>query len=87
MTVKELIEKLYQLDPDLRVFTYGYEGGYNDLEKILQEDEMALNVHNEWYYGKHDLVSLIREDKSKFTIVKGIVLSTKKNKSYEKMLL
>ncbi len=29
MTIKELIEKLQQLDPDLHVFTTGYEGGYH----------------------------------------------------------
>jgi hypothetical protein len=32
MTVKELIEQLQQLDPDLRVFTRGYEGGYEDAD-------------------------------------------------------
>ncbi len=31
MTVKELIEQLIQLDPDLHVFTQGYEGGYDML--------------------------------------------------------
>jgi hypothetical protein len=74
MTVKELIEHLSELDPELPVFTYGYEGGYNDLEKVLQEDEIVLNVHDEWYYGKHDLLSFLTKDKSKYTTVKGIIL-------------
>jgi len=42
MTVKELIKHLSELDPELPVFTYGYEGGYNDLEKVLQEG---------WFYA------------------------------------
>lgn len=74
MTVKQLIEQLQQLDPELHVFVHGYEGGYNDVT-ISEEKEIALNVHEEWYYGNHEDVnySLI-EDKSQYTIVKGIVL-------------
>jgi len=74
MTIKELIEQLEQLDPDLHVFTAGYEGGFNDVY-VGNEREIALNVHEEWYYGKHEDAnySLI-EDKSKYKIVKGIVL-------------
>lgn len=30
MTVKELIEKLQELDPETCVMTSGYEGGYAD---------------------------------------------------------
>ena len=32
MTVKELIEKLSELDPELHVFVPGYEGGYHYLK-------------------------------------------------------
>ena len=35
MTVKELIEQLQQLDPDLHVFVRGYEGGYDDAGPII----------------------------------------------------
>jgi hypothetical protein len=75
MTVKELIEQLQQLDPDLHVFTAGYEGGYNDVY-VGEEMEIALDVHEEWYYGKHEDASTEYHvpDKSKFKIVKGIVL-------------
>jgi hypothetical protein len=75
MTVKELIEQLQQLDPDLHVFTAGYEGGYNDVY-VGEEMEIALNVHDEWYYGKHEDASTEYHvpDKSKYKIVKGIVL-------------
>ena len=71
MTVKELIEKLQQLDPELHVFVDGYEGGYDDIA-ISEIKDIELNVHEEWYYGKHDNV-----DDSKITdnpIVKGIIL-------------
>ena len=77
MTVKELIEQLQQLDPDLHVFTSGYEGGYEDVG-ISEIKEIALDVHtdsDEWWYGKHEDVNYSSiEDKSKYTIVKGIIL-------------
>lgn len=74
MTVKELIEKLQQLDPSLRVFTYGYEGGYNDVSDAFEQEIIALDYHEEWYYGKHEAIRFIRKDKSKYTTVKGIIL-------------
>jgi hypothetical protein len=45
MTVKELIEKLQQLDPDLRVVTDGYEGGYKDVSDTFESFDLALNVN------------------------------------------
>jgi hypothetical protein len=76
MTVKELIEQLQQLDPDLHVFTSGYEGGFDDVYVGKDIMEIALDVHEEWYYGKHDSAdnTYYVPDKSKHTIVKGIVL-------------
>jgi hypothetical protein len=71
MTVKELIEKLQQLDPELHVFVDGYEGGYDDVA-ISEIKDIELNVHEEWYYGKHD-----NANDTKITdnpIVKGIIL-------------
>jgi len=55
MKVKELIEQLSKLDPELMVIVDGYEGGvteasYADVETI------ALDVHSEWYYGPHEKV-------------------------------
>ena len=76
MTVKELIEQLQQLDPDLHVFTQGYEGGYEDV--YVDEDvmEIALDVHEEWYYGKHERADNTYHvpNKLNYTIVKGIIL-------------
>jgi hypothetical protein len=72
MLVKELIEQLQTLDPDLHVFVSGYEGGYDDLNPSFVAKEIALDIHKEWYYGKHDDVDA--DFKDKYTIVKGIIL-------------
>lgn len=75
MTVKELIEQLQTLDPDLQVFVSGYEGGYNDAGPIGNVVDMVLDYHEEWYYGKHELVEYCRHDPIKeHKIVKGIIL-------------
>ena len=71
MTVKELIEQLQQLDPELHVFVDGYEGGYEDVS-ISEVKDIALNVYNDWWMGEHD-----NYDETKHidnTVVKGIIL-------------
>lgn len=75
MTVKELIEQLQQLDPDIHVFTNGYEGGYCDIE-ISALKEIALNIHKEEWMGPHEDADIkyYVKDKLKHTIVKGIIL-------------
>lgn len=52
MKVKELIEQLNKLDPELGVFVRGYEDGVNDVSRI---DEVYIkeDVYDEWYYGQH----------------------------------
>ena len=72
MTVKELIEKLQTLDPNLRVFVSGYEGGYDDAAIPNNIMDIALDYHDEWYYGKHEDANMV--DKTKYTIVKGVIL-------------
>ena len=76
MTVKELIEQLQQLDPDLHVFVQGYEGGYDDAGPVSNVMDIALDIHEEWYYGKHEDADTVYyvPDKDKYTIVKGIIL-------------
>jgi hypothetical protein len=79
MTVKELIEKLQQLDPDLYVFRTGYESGYCDVDFISEPLDMALDVNHEdeWWYGPHDVIGKLgveEKNKSKYKIVKGIIL-------------
>ena len=79
MTVKELIEYLQTIDPELRVFVKGYEAGYNDVNAINHED-MVLNMNNIWYYGKHDLLrNMEKKDKildkeSNHKSIKGIII-------------
>jgi|APCry1669189534_1035231.scaffolds.fasta_scaffold41364_2 hypothetical protein len=76
MTVKELIEQLQQLDPELRVFVQGYEGGYNDAGPISDIKDIALDYHKgTWYYGSHEDVNAYELGPShSFEIVKGIIL-------------
>jgi hypothetical protein len=79
MTVKELIEYLQTIDPELKVFIKGYEAGYNDVNTINHE-KMVLNVNNIWYYGKHELLrNMEKKDKildkeSNHNSVKGIII-------------
>ena len=74
MTVRDLIRQLTELDPDLRVFTQGYESGYDD-PRISEEKSIALNVHSDWYYGKHeDATKDILESPNKYKVVRGVVL-------------
>lgn len=72
MTVKELIQKLSELDPELHVFTEGYEGGFQDVNPNLPQKDIYLNIHEEWWYGPHDThPSINRKDQLP---VKGIIL-------------
>ena len=57
MTVKELIEKLQTVDPDLVVLTNGYEGGYREVFFNDHVIEFLKDVNIEWYYGPHEQVS------------------------------
>lgn len=74
MTIKELIERLSQIeDQNIRVMTRGYEGGYDDASIYFRIINVALNVNSEWYYGSHEMVSENHNYKDK-EIVKAIVL-------------
>ena len=55
MNIRELIDELQKHDPEMRVVTAGYEGGYCDLSGF-EEIKINLDVNNEWYYGKHEVV-------------------------------
>ena len=84
MIVKELIEYLQTVDPELKVFIKGYEAGYNDVNTIDHEN-MVLNVNNIWYYGKHELLRNIEKKdkildrKSEHKSVKGIIIGYEEN--------
>jgi hypothetical protein len=75
MTVKQLIEQLSTIEnQDARVITSGYEGGFCDIENLnLEPVDIALNVNDEWYYGKHELAEG-RYHLEKYQIVKAIIL-------------
>ncbi len=75
MKVKELIETLSQLDPELMVVIRGYEGGVDEVDKYELCD-VELNVNTEWYYGKHEILSNKDKPRNKdSTIVKGVLLT------------
>ncbi len=65
MLVKELIEKLKELNPDDELFTHGYEGGYHDLTTVSHQLTMTLKVNTEPYYGPHEITSDIRSHNCK----------------------
>lgn len=74
MKVKELIEVLSQLDSELMVVVAGYEGGVNEIKKYKLCD-IELNVNDEWYYGKHEMLAEGDKPRNKdSTIVKGVQL-------------
>lgn len=58
MKVKDLIEQLKLLDPELTVVRPGYEGGYSEVDRFVIE-EMVRDYHPEWYYGPHEAVSML----------------------------
>ena len=84
MKIKELIDYLQTLDPELNVFIKGYEAGYNDINTISHE-ELVLNLNNIWYYGKHELLkNLEKKDRllnkeSEYKSVKGIIIGYEEN--------
>jgi hypothetical protein len=55
MKVSELITKLQELDQDKMIVISGYEGGC-DFPASLAKTNIMLNVHKEWYYGKHEYI-------------------------------
>ena len=55
MKVKDLIERLQAVDPELMVVRGGYEGGVTEATEV-DVAVVALNVNTEWYYGEHEIV-------------------------------
>jgi hypothetical protein len=75
MTVKELIETLETLDPDLHILVHGYEGGFHFVDSPGEETTFCLDVYSEWYYGPHEKIeSVVEESRPNYKQIKGIVL-------------
>ena len=55
MTSHELARKLLSME-DLPVTVRGYEGGVNTVTIVAEPRLLALDVYEEWYYGKHEYV-------------------------------
>lgn len=55
MKVKDLIEHLKLIDPELMVVRAGYEGGVTEIDHVTII-RVALNVNEEWYYGEHEQI-------------------------------
>ena len=83
MTIRELIESLSKIeDKDIRVMVRGYEGGYDDIVIGNGIDnntpaiyEIALDVNDEWYYGRHERIEdVIMNARGEYSTVKAIIL-------------
>lgn len=78
MKVKELIDQLQSLDPELDVLVYGYEGGYESITSVSEPQDFVLDWNTEWYYGPHESLKNLDiyniELKEHHKIIKGIVL-------------
>jgi hypothetical protein len=73
MKVKELIEKLQALDPEMETMRHGYEGGVENITSV-EVEPVALKVNAEWYYGSHEIV--YKDDKYPgHEIIKAAIVS------------
>ena len=81
MTVQQLIKALSQIeDQNTKVMIRGYEGGVDELaigsgigNNTPAIVNVALDVNNEWYYGKHEVQQYSHEYTDK-QIIQAIVL-------------
>lgn len=60
MKVKELIAALQKHDPERQVIIRGYEGGYNDVSKLLEID-IVPNPDRAWYVGEYEKAEYVKE--------------------------
>jgi hypothetical protein len=54
ITVKDLIEKLQTVDPELVVLVPGYEGGFREVVFSNHVIKFQKDRNEEWYYGPHE---------------------------------
>jgi hypothetical protein len=77
MTVKQLIQNLSKIeDQEVRVMIKGYEGGVNDIDiNTPAIIDIALDVNEEWYMGRHERVDDIDVTTNReYHIIKAIIL-------------
>lgn len=53
MKVKELLEILQKLDPEILVIVDGYEGGYDTPQEAVET--IVCEQVSEWYYGDYQI--------------------------------
>lgn len=58
MKVRELMNILRKLDPDMRVMVNGFEAGYDDVGYCGVE-EMALDIYDDEMHGRHERSELL----------------------------
>jgi len=56
------------------VFVKGYEGGFNDATCDCVIREFVEDYHDEWYYGKHEILNEVYGIKEVYKTVKGIII-------------
>lgn len=61
MKVKELIEKLQQMDPEALVLHRGYEDGYDVAGDQPEETFVVRNLRAEWYNGLYEIADYAEE--------------------------
>lgn len=52
MTASELIRKLNDLPPEIKIVVRGYENGYNDIIR-LKNRKITINKESNWWEGEY----------------------------------
>ncbi len=76
MKIKDLIKQLQQHDPEMQVIRAGYEGGVDFVSHIVCY-EVALDVNEDWWYGKHEIVvhDFQREELKNHTKTQAVLIT------------
>jgi hypothetical protein len=72
MTVKEMIEALSALPPEMPVMANGYDGGYNNVYELTQKDVWDTGPGHSWWCGRYEGTTLYRYKNS--PIIKVVVI-------------
>lgn len=72
MKVKELIEHLLTFDQELDIVVNGYEGGVTE-DVSIETAIVVCDVHQEWYYGEHEIDDEFHQDINKEQPRKSVI--------------